>query len=106
MPSSSAPGVSSSERKAIEAAREKKSKEAKVKAEKRAEYMKKAAADTVEEMIDPGELESEWFKEGEWKPEWAIVEFVSCPNVSEWTRHGQSETLKASGRTTMHVWPM
>ena len=76
-----APGVSSSDRKAQDAAREKKAKEAKAKADARAakkkEYMSKAAADTVEEMVEPGELERKWFKEGEWRPEWAPVEFVS-----------------------------
>jgi hypothetical protein len=40
-------------------------------------YGAKADPATVEEMIDAGELGDEWFKEGEWKPAWSNVEFVS-----------------------------
>ena len=32
--------------------------------------------DTVEEVIDPGQAEAEWFKEGAWRPAWGNVEFV------------------------------
>ncbi|ORX34918.1 hypothetical protein BD324DRAFT_652640 [Kockovaella imperatae] len=91
MPSSSAPGVSSSERKAIEAAQEKKKKAAKAKAEKLEAYKKKAAPDTVEELVEVGELESKWFKEGEWKPEWALVEFNDDACLANVTKAGKAK---------------
>ena len=69
----SAPGVSSSEAKKLEA---KKKQAAEAKAKKKA-YEAKAAPDTVEELVDANELEAEWFKEGDWKPSWGHVEFVS-----------------------------
>jgi hypothetical protein len=69
----SAPGVSSSEAKKLET---KKRQAAEAKAKKKA-YEAKAAPDTVEELVDANDLEKEWFKEGDWKPAWGHVEFVS-----------------------------
>jgi hypothetical protein len=40
-------------------------------------YGAKADPGTVQEMVDTNELGEEWFKEGEWKPAWSNVEFVS-----------------------------
>ena len=74
----SAPGVSSSEEAKIRRAeKEKKDSAARKREEQKREYQKKANPETVEELLDGPEVEREWFKEGEWKPEWAIVEFVS-----------------------------
>lgn len=46
-------------------------------------YGGKADPATVEEMMDVNELGEEWFKEGEWKPAWSNVEFVSINLYSE-----------------------
>lgn len=56
-----------------------KDKEEKLKA-KRKEYLKKSDAATVEELLGGKTLEKDYFKEGEWKPSWAHLEFVSTPN--------------------------
>ena len=74
----SAPGVSSSDAKKLEAKKieAKKSHAAAAKAKKKA-YEARANPETVEELVDVGDLEKEWFKEGEWKPSWGHVEFVS-----------------------------
>lgn len=47
------------------------------KAEMKKRYGGKADPATVEEMVGGDELGREWFKEGEWKPAWSNVEFVS-----------------------------
>ena len=74
----SAPGVSSSDAKKLEAKKieAKKSHAAAAKAKKKA-YEALANPETVEELVDVGDLEKDWFKEGEWKPSWGHVEFVS-----------------------------
>lgn len=56
-----------------------KDKEGKLKA-KRKEYLKKSDPATVEELLGGKTLEKDYFKEGEWKPSWAHLEFVSTPN--------------------------
>ena len=71
-----APGVSEEEAKRIKKAKAEKDEAAAKKAKKKAEYLKKANPETVEALIDPGALEKDFFKEGEWKPSWGIVEFV------------------------------
>lgn len=75
----SAPGVSAEEAKKIKDAQDKKKKAEKAKKEARAAYLAQAKTDTVEELIGAGELEKTWFKEGDWKPAWGNVEFVSGP---------------------------
>lgn len=45
--------------------------------EMKKKYGAKADPGTVQEMVDANELGEEWFKEGEWKPAWSNVEFVS-----------------------------
>jgi hypothetical protein len=40
-------------------------------------YGARADPATVEEMVGAEELGEGWFKEGEWKPAWSNVEFVS-----------------------------
>lgn len=56
-----------------------KDKEEKLKA-KRKEYLKKSDPATVEELVDGKTLVKDYFKEGEWKPSWAHLEFVSTLN--------------------------
>ena len=58
------------ERKAKEEADKKAAKEA------RAKYSKRADPATVEDLVGTQDLENEYFKEGEWRAAWAIVEFV------------------------------
>lgn len=51
-------------------------KEEKSKA-KRKEYLSKSDPATVEELFGDKTLEKDYFKEGEWKPSWTHLEFVS-----------------------------
>lgn len=53
-----------------------KDKEQKLKA-KRKECLKKSDPATVEELLGGKTLEKDYFKEEEWKPSWAHLEFVS-----------------------------
>lgn len=72
-----APGESDeayAKRQAAEKAKDKRKKE---EAEKRAKYGRKLDPSTVEELVDADELGQTVFKDGEWRPSWAIVEFVS-----------------------------
>jgi hypothetical protein len=71
---SSAPGASS----ASAAAKERRAAADEEKAAKKRYKGKKVDTTTVEEVIDPGELEG-YFEQGEWKPAWGNVEFVSTP---------------------------
>ncbi|WWD22909.1 hypothetical protein CI109_107404 [Kwoniella shandongensis] len=60
-------------------------------AKKRKEYLKKADPSTVNELKNPDELEKEYFREGEWRPSWALVEFDSdacLKNVTEQKQDG------------------
>jgi hypothetical protein len=70
----SAPGVSSEDAKRLKA---KKEDAARRKQEKELKYKEKVKTETVEELVDVAALEQEFFKEGEWGPSWANVEFVS-----------------------------
>lgn len=75
MPPSSKPDDAAA--KAAKEARAKEEADKKAAKEARAKYMKKADPATVEDTLGPGELEREWFSEGEWRAGWANVEFVS-----------------------------
>lgn len=46
-------------------------------AELKKRYQGRADPTTVEEWVNPGELQEEYFKEGEWRASWVQVEFVS-----------------------------
>nr|KIR88466.1 hypothetical protein I308_01534 [Cryptococcus tetragattii IND107] len=67
-----------------------KDKEEKLKA-KRKEYLKKSDPATVEELLGGKTLEKDYFKEGEWKPSWAHLEFngdACLDNVSKKSSEG------------------
>lgn len=59
-----------------EAAYKKRKAKEKAEAEKKKKYKAKIDPSTVEEQVSAEELRAEVFKEGEWRPNWAIVEFV------------------------------
>jgi DNA-binding protein H-NS len=72
------PGMSEKEAEAI---KEKQKAKAKADAEKKkvkADYQKKYAdPSTVEELVEANEVDNDWFKDGDWRPGWGHVEFVS-----------------------------
>ena len=49
-------------------------------------YGARADPGTVEEMVSAEELGEGWFKEGEWKPAWSNVEFVSVNLIIDHVR--------------------
>ncbi|RSH90719.1 hypothetical protein EHS25_009894 [Saitozyma podzolica] len=53
--------------------------------------MKKADPGTVEDTLGPGELEREWFKDGEWKAGWANVEFDGDACLKNVTKAGKEK---------------
>jgi membrane protein involved in colicin uptake len=88
--------------KAAKEARAKEEADKKAAKEARAKYMKKADPATVEDTLGPGELEREWFKDGEWKAGWANVEFVSeRASVGEREHGRQGAPARVSMRAPM-----
>ena len=82
-----APGVSSEDAKKLKA---KKEEAARKRKEKEARYKEKVKTETVEELVDVEALEQEFFKDGEWGPSWAQVEFVSAAVMPYWWMVGVS----------------
>nr|KIR47568.1 hypothetical protein I312_03335 [Cryptococcus bacillisporus CA1280] len=85
-----------------------KDKEQKLKA-KRKECLKKSDPATVEELLGGKTLEKDYFKEGEWKPSWAHLEFngdACLDNVSKKSSEGfyvPAGTILPLGASMQHM---
>jgi beta-phosphoglucomutase-like phosphatase (HAD superfamily) len=88
MPSSSSSSSSSSkaseEAKRLKEEKHKRDATSSKKEQARAKYQEAArGTTTVDELVGVADLEKNFFKEGEWQPAWAHVEFVSRPRSAE-----------------------
>nr|ODN94073.1 hypothetical protein L203_00248 [Cryptococcus depauperatus CBS 7841] len=72
-----------------EKAKEAKKKKEELEAKRRA-YRKKCDPATVEEMLGGKDLEKDYFKEGQWKPSWAHLEFNADACLSNILKNKES----------------